>query len=205
VAPGGTCDQLRNRRGPGHALPWIHQEPIRDAVRPGICKQDPAPSRIFAGRFRHVSGIAQRVADQVEDQDQGEGEDQEEVQPEAQGQTAGTVLGSFSPTTDKEIQVLSNRLQEVGVGLSAYIVDEYKLLATEFGIENVLRGITAAAKNGKQHQLPYVTACIRNIHQGTPPTAKNGNGKGKAETPEAISGAWGDFLSNPNGILAGAR
>ena len=125
---------------------------------------------------------------QVQVQDQVEVQDQDQVQVEAQD--GGAVGAGDSFSLDDEVSKISNRLQQVGVGLTPYIVDEYKELAKEFGFEAVMRGITAAADNGKQTKIRYVTSCIRNIAQGTAPKASNGKLNGSAE----VANAWETFL-----------
>lgn len=79
-------------------------------------------------------------------------------------------------TNDKKrTAALVDRLHTVGVAITPFMVEQYMELVAEVGTDAVLRGLTAAAENGKQHKFKYVTACARNIHAGVLP----GNGQGR--------------------------
>ncbi len=80
--------------------------------------------------------------------------------------SAAPVGGSPTLAIEADIKLVSDTLQNVGVGLSSYIVDQYADLITDYGIHATVAGILAAADNHKQHQLKYVSACIRNAAQG---------------------------------------
>jgi len=93
-----------------------------------------------------------------------------------------------SPTpADQEKQwtaAIAGKLENVGIGLSAFMLDEYMDVAKQYGIEATIRGITAAAQNGKARTFKYVEACIRNIAQGTQP---NVNGYDKPTQAHATT------------------
>lgn len=64
------------------------------------------------------------------------------------------------------IKAISKALEDNGVMLTPFMVDQYADACQSYGIHAVLAGIRSAAENGKQHRLQYVMACIRNKAQG---------------------------------------
>lgn len=71
-----------------------------------------------------------------------------------------------SSKMSSELQQVCKQLEETGVILSVYIKEQYLSLLTDYGLQSTMAGIQAAANHHKQHHLPYVTSCIRNIAAG---------------------------------------
>ena len=125
---------------------------------------------------------------------------QVEVEVEVKGEVKGEVEGQAADKTPDESHALkqtqlasglAEKLAQVGVGLSPFIVDEYLALTSEYGLQAVLAGINAAADNNKQHSFSYVRACARNKAQG-----KRTNGKPPADEP--YSGKWDNYQPRPD-------
>ena len=97
------------------------------------------------------------------------------------------IESSSSDDDEKITAAIVDTLEKVGVGLNAYTVDKYMDLVQEFGSESTIRGILVAAENGKQNAFAYVTACTKNLANGTQPQYKNRkgnrNGTGQQNNP----------------------
>lgn len=75
------------------------------------------------------------------------------------------------------------RLEQVGVCLTAYTIEQYTDLVTECGLPAVLAGIKAAADNGRQHRFNYVAQCARNKAQGIAPAQPERISNGSTPLP----------------------
>jgi hypothetical protein len=72
-----------------------------------------------------------------------------------------------SPVEEKDAtRAIAKALEDNGVMLTSYMVEQYSDACQSYGIHAVLAGIRSAAENGKQQKLQYVMACIRNKAQG---------------------------------------
>ena len=160
---------------PGHVftkdgitpLPEPAPEPARDVP------SDVPAAADASGETPDADGeeLAQcQVQDQVKDQDQ----DQSSPPPP-------NVPKDEDDDSEKKATIaLTAKLHSVGVAITPYSVDSYMEHVKDYGIEAVLRGITAAADNGKQHRLNYVSRCIVTAAQGTSKGTQNGNHSGNS-------------------------
>lgn len=64
------------------------------------------------------------------------------------------------------VMILSNTLQQVGIGVTEFIIDQYIDLVNDYGLHAAIAGIQSAAQNGKQHRFKYVEKCIISAAQG---------------------------------------
>lgn len=69
----------------------------------------------------------------------------------------------------KTVKILSNALQDAGIGLNKSIVDQYIELVANYGLHAVLSGLQSAIENNKQHRFKYVATCAENAANGTRP------------------------------------
>ena len=92
--------------------------------------------------------------------------------------------------TRKTVKILSNALQEAGIGLNKSIVDQYIELVANYGLHAVLSGLQSAVENNKQHRFKYVATCAENAAKGTrPPFTKKGASNGTTAQPTAAATA----------------
>lgn len=66
----------------------------------------------------------------------------------------------------KRRKAIAAKMHDVGVGINSFTLDHYCDMANDYGVEAVIRGLTAATVNGKQHHQRYVDKCIISATQG---------------------------------------
>lgn len=96
---------------------------------------------------------------------------------------AHSPTGTPTAAQDKDAtKAVARCLEDHGVALTPYLIDEYMGAVKDYGIHATLAGIQAAAEQGKQQKLKYVLRCIENKASGDSRT----NGNGNHAPPKAI-------------------